>query len=124
MVDPIGLITDQKTLAAVNEKFHSLILADNRINFLFDAVDMDALHRKQVWFFASLALESNEGTHDYMQRIHQKLVNEHGLKGQHFDAFVECLAKALHSSELNSDVAEKIISQAEKLRTFVLGDNI
>jgi len=124
MADPTGLITDQKILAAVNEEFHSLILADSRINFLFGAVDMGALRRKQVWFFASLALESSEGTHDYMRRIHQKLVAEDGLNGQHFDALMECLAKALNSSELDSEVAEKIISKAEKLRIFVLGEDL
>lgn len=121
MPEPTDWALDEKSLSYISEEFHKLLLSDDRIKFLFEDVDMVTLRRKQVWFFKSLALEDSEGTHNYMARVHRPLVDKQGLNEHHFAALIECLTKALKVSDLNVKKAEKILSNAEKLKDHVLG---
>ena len=121
MPEPANWIHDEKSLSIISEEFHKLLLSDDRINFLFQNVDMASLRRKQVWFFKSLALEDSEGTHSYMARVHKPLVEKNGLDEHHFTALIECLEKALKTADLDAQTAMRILSNAEKLKGHVLG---
>jgi hemoglobin len=115
-------IADAKTLEKVGDILHTLMLQDNRISFLFKHVNMDALRRKQVWFFTSLAMGTSESTHDYMRHTHQKLVRDFGLAEEHFNALMECLAQALETANMDPETSERMLDQAAKLKPHILGE--
>jgi len=121
MPETISRNLDEEVLLELSKIFHEVLLKDQRINFLFENVDMAALGRKQSWFFTSLALNKSKGTQKYMRLSHEHLVEKYGLADAHFDALINCLEAALIRSALDPDTARHLLRQAENLRPYVLG---
>lgn len=111
-------VTDK--LDKVVSRFYDLLVANPLTTDFFKDPDVNALKRKQVWFFSSLLMETNQGTHDYMRQAHKGLVMKRKLTDEHFDALLECLVQALDESELTPDEAKTIVQSAEHLRDAVL----
>ncbi len=104
----------------VVSRFYDLLVANPVTTAFFKDPDVNALKRKQVWFFSSLLMETNQGTRDYMRQAHKGLVLQHKLTDEHFDALLDCLVKALEESDLTEAEAYTIVQSAEHLRDAVL----
>jgi len=109
--------------AAVNaavDIFYRKVLADDRINYFFEGVDMEKQAAKQKAFLTVAFGGPNKYTGKDMRDGHAHLVKR-GLNDSHFDAVMENLGATL--KELN--VPDSLISQAaaiaESTRNDVLG---
>jgi len=110
----------EEVISKIIRDFYAIMLEDSRINYIFKSVDIEALQRKQAWFFTSLTLEKNKGTHDYMRRAHKNLVQQHGLNSIHFDAAIECLKKAMQANKIDPQSISDTLAHAQALENFVL----
>ncbi|MBL8086476.1 MAG: group 1 truncated hemoglobin [Chthonomonas sp.] len=105
--------------AAVN-KFYRRVLADDRVNYFFENVDMYKQSAKQKAFLTM----AFGGPHNYtgldMKVGHAHLV-ERGLNDSHFDAIVENLGLTLKDMGVADDLISQVAAVAETTREDVLG---
>ncbi len=91
------------------DKFYERVLADERINYFFANVDMAKQRQHQKDFLTYAFGGTTHYNGRYMREAHQQLVEQGGLKGEHFDAVAENLMAALAelgvSEELRAEVA-------------------
>lgn len=100
------------------DKFYDKVLHDARIKHFFEGVDMakQRVHQKAFLTYAFGGTSKYNGR--TMRTAHQKLVEEMGLNGEHFDAVVENLVATLKelgiSDELIAEVGAIAASEAHK----------
>ena len=85
------------------DKFYGKVLADPRINYLFDHTDMDKQARKQKAFLTQVFGGPSRYTGKAMRAAHAHL----DLNDDHFNAVVENLAGTLKELGVSdTDIAE------------------
>lgn len=93
---------------AAVDLFYQKVLADDRINYFFDGIDMDRQRKMQKAFLTFALGGPNNYSGRGMRAAHKRLVEEKGLAEPHFDAVMENLGATL--KELN--VPDELIAQA------------
>ncbi len=107
-------------VAAAVDIFYRKVLADERIERFFDAVDMQAQAAKQKAFLTMVFGGPNHYTGVDMRRAHARLVTQ-GLNDSHFDAVVENLAATLRELGVGDAQIAEVARIAESVRGDVLG---
>ncbi len=106
---------------AAVDKFYVKVLADDRIKHFFENTDMkkQANHQKKFLTFAfgGPAEYSGRG----MREAHKKLVEEMGLKDEHFDAVIENLGATLKELGVPDDLIGEVAAIGETTRNDILG---
>ncbi len=109
--------------AAVNaavDIFYRKVLADDRINYFFEGVDMDKQAAKQKAFLTFAFGGPNQYSGKDMRVGHRHLVQKLGLSDVHFDAVVENLAAVLTELGVSGDMIQEVAAIAETVRNDVL----
>jgi hemoglobin len=94
------------------DKFYDRILQDDRVKHFFEGVDMtqQRAHQRAFLAYAFGGADHYEGRH--LREAHRRLVEEKGLKDEHFNAVAEDLIETLKemgvSQELIDEVAEVV----------------
>ncbi|TAH37678.1 MAG: group 1 truncated hemoglobin [Alphaproteobacteria bacterium] len=99
--------------------FYDKIMGDDRINYFFEGVDMNALMAKQRGFLTMVL-----GGPQYYQPIelrhsHERLIKM-GLNDTHFDVVIEHLRATLEGLNLSESEITTVIAIAETTRKDVL----
>lgn len=92
---------------AAVDKFYEKVLADDRINHLFEGIDMarQAKHQKKFLTYAFGGPANYTGR--TMSIAHKRLVEEKGLTDAHFDAVIENLGATLKELGLPDDIRSR-----------------
>lgn len=105
--------------AAVNaavDIFYTKVLADDRINFFFENIDMDKQASKQKAFLTMVFGGPSDYNGKDMRSSHAHLA----LTDEHFDAVVENLATTLQELGVDEGEIKEIASIANSVRDDVL----
>jgi hemoglobin len=97
---------------AAVDKFYERVLNDDRVKHFFADVDM----KKQKGHQAAFLTYAFGGAPQYdgrtMRAAHKKLVEEQGLKGEHFDAIAEDLVLTLQEMGVGQDLIDQVVAVA------------
>ncbi len=99
--------------------FYRKVLADNRINRFFDAVDMEAQAAKQKAFLTMVFGGPNSYTGKDMREGHKHLVAK-GLNDSHVDAVLENLGAMLKELGVSDADIKEVAALANSVRDDVL----
>ncbi|KAJ9472637.1 Group 1 truncated hemoglobin GlbN [Diplonema papillatum] len=105
---------------AAVDKFYVKVLADPKVNYFFDGVDMKKQRRMQKGFLIFAFGGPNNYTGKGMRAAHQKLVDEKGLNDTHYDAIVNHLATTLKEMGVNDKDIGDVAVVANSIRDDVL----
>lgn len=105
---------------AAVDKFYEKVMADSRINYFFDGIDMKRQRAKQKAFltYAFGGAPSYSGLS--MRKSHERLVREKGLNDSHFDAVAENLQKTLEELNVPANLIGEVMTIAASTRNDVL----
>ncbi|MCT7952871.1 group 1 truncated hemoglobin [Ancylothrix sp. C2] len=89
------------------DNFYDRVLQDDRVKHFFDGMDMvkQKGHQRAFLTYAFGGAPQYDGR--AMREAHKQLVEEQGLKGEHFDAIAENLQLTLQ----DLGIAEELISE-------------
>ena len=109
----------QAAVDAAVDAFYRKVLADGRINFFFEGIDMN----RQIAMQKALLTMAFGGPHNYtgagLRRGHQHLVAR-GLNDSHFDAVIELLGESLAELGVPPALIARVATIAESTRNDVL----
>jgi hemoglobin len=109
----------KRAIEAAVVVFYRKVLADGRINFFFDGVDMDRHIGKQKAMLTMAFGGPNHYLGVGLRHGHRHLVAR-GLNDSHFDAVVELLAATLAELGIAPALIAKVAAVAESTRNDVL----
>lgn len=99
--------------------FYRKVLADDRVNYFFDGVDMEKQIQKQKGFLTMVFGGPNNYTGKDMREGHRHLIKK-GLNDSHVDAIIELLGGTLKELGVeDKDIAE-VAAIANSVRDDVL----
>ena len=108
---------------AAVDLFYTHVMADDRINYFFDGIDMERQASKQKAFMTYAFGGPNNYSGRSMRIAHAKLVEEKGLNDSHFDAVAENLQKTLQEMGVGEDLIGEVMEIVGSTREDVLGRN-
>eukprot|EP00756_Hemistasia_phaeocysticola_P005106 Hpha_TRINITY_DN13175_c0_g1::TRINITY_DN13175_c0_g1_i1::g.113895::m.113895 len=114
-------IGGEAAIGALVDRFYDNAVADPRINFFFEKVDMRKLRRMMKQFMNHALGGKVAYTGRRLEIAHRRLVRDMGLSGSHFDAWTDCLRKTFTASKVRTDIAERALEITEGFRDSVLG---
>lgn len=102
---------------AAVDVFYGKMLADPRVSFFFDGIDMKAQRGHQVAFltFAMGGSDRYDGNAN-MTTAHARLVRDMGMNMEHFDVTLQHLASALQELGLSQELIDEAAETVETLR--------
>lgn len=104
---------------AAVDLFYKKVLADNRINYYFDDVDMMDQAAKQKAFLTMAFGGPNGYDGRDMRSAHAHLVAQ-GMNDEHFDAVLELIGETLTELGVSNDLIGEAAAIAESVRNDVL----
>ncbi len=113
-------IGGKPAIDAAVDIFYSKIMADNRINHLFEGIDMPKQITKQRVFLTYAFGGAPNYSGPSMRKAHEKLVNEKGLNGDHFTAVAENLQSTLEDLNVPSNLASEVMTLVASTKADVL----
>ncbi len=113
-------IGGKDALDAAVDIFYQKVLADDRINFWFEGVDMDKQRGKQKAFLAFAFGAPVKYSGKDMRDGHAHLVAK-GLNDDHFNAVAENLVATLNELNVPDELIQEIGTLLESTRDDVLG---
>lgn len=105
---------------AAVDLFYQKVLADPRINMMFDSVDMERQRAKQKAFLTYAFGGAPNYSGLSMRKAHERLVKEKGLNDNHFNAVAENLQKTLEELNVPADLIGEVMTIAASTRDDVL----
>jgi len=105
---------------AAVDLFYQKALADSRINYFFESVDMTKQRGKQKAFLTMVFGGPSNYTGLDMRNGHAHLVAK-GLNDDHFNAVVENLGQTLKELGAQDELIAQVAALAETVRNDVLG---
>lgn len=109
----------QDAVNAAVDIFYRKVLADDRVNYFFEGVDMEKQINKQKGFLTMVFGGPNKYTGKDMREGHKHLVAK-GLNDSHVDAIIELLGGTLKELGVQeADIAE-VAAIANSVRDDVL----
>ena len=113
-------IGGEGAIDAAVDRFYEKVLADDRIKHFFDGVDMDRQRRHQKAFLTFALGGAKAYSGKSMRKAHARLVEEHGLNDDHFDAVIENLGATLAELGVPEALIADAAAVAESTRDDVL----
>ena len=107
----------QAAVVAVVEEFYKRILADDRINFIFDQTDMDRLKRHQAAFISFAVGGPNHYTGRSMQKAHKGLK----ITPEQFQIVAMHLSDSLANFDVDQESIDQVIEKVASLKDDVIG---
>lgn len=94
------------------DNFYDRVLQDDRIKHFFDGMDMvkQKSHQRAFLTYAFGGAPQYDGR--AMREAHKHLVEEQGLRGEHFDAIAENLELTLQELGIAEDLIAEVMSVA------------
>ncbi|AFY84862.1 group I truncated hemoglobin [Oscillatoria acuminata] len=94
------------------DKFYQRVLNDDRIKHFFEGVDMvkQRAHQRAFLTYAFGGTDRYDGLQ--MREAHKELVEERGLKSEHFDAVAENLLETLREMGVSEDLIAQVATVA------------
>lgn len=99
--------------------FYRHVLADDRISYWFDDIDMERQAAKQKAFMTMAFGGPHNYTRQDMRVAHKQMVTR-GLDDTHFDAVAENLIKALNELNVPQADIDEVMATVESTRGDVL----
>ncbi len=99
--------------------FYRKVLADDRVNYFFEGVDMEKQIQKQKGFLTMVFGGPNNYTGKDMREGHKHLIAK-GLNDSHVDAIIELLGGTLKELGAADEDIEKVAAIANSVRDDVL----
>ncbi len=109
--------------AAVNaavDIFYKKVMADARVNYFFDGIDLAKQIKKQKNFLSYAFGGPNKYSGVGMRNAHKRLVNEKGLNDSHFDVIIGHLGATLQELKVPAELIKEAAAIAESTRKDVL----
>ncbi|CAK8716827.1 Truncated hemoglobin YjbI [Candidatus Electronema halotolerans] len=101
--------------------FYDKVMADPRVNYFFEGVDMATQRRMQKGFM-NFALGSGQSyTGRALKAVHARLVEEKGLNDTHFDIILQHFREALEELGVKPEIVNIAVKVANSVREDVLG---
>jgi hemoglobin len=110
-------IGGQAAVNAAVDLFYKKVLADERVNFFFDDVNMERQHNKQKSFIAAALGSPVPYEGKDMRSAHKHLP---GLNDTHFDAIGGHLKATLEELKVKPELVAKVLAVVETTRNDVL----
>ncbi len=94
------------------DNFYERVLQDDRVKHFFDGMDMvkQKGHQRAFLTYAFGGAPHYDGR--AMREAHKHLVEEQGLKGEHFDAIAENLERTLQDLGIAEELIAEVMSVA------------
>lgn len=105
------------------DKFYEKVLADDRIKFFFEGVDMARQTGYQKRFLTVAFGGAPKYPGKTLRSVHKRLVEEKGLNDSHFDAVLEHLTATLSELGVPQELIDEAGAVAESTRSDVLNKN-
>ena len=109
----------QDAVDAAVDIFYRKVLADDRVNYFFDGVDMEKQIQKQKGFLTMVFGGPNNYTGKHMREGHRHLIKK-GLNDSHVDIIIEHLGGTLKELGAKDEDIEKVAQIANSVRDDVL----
>ena len=113
-------IGGENALDSLVEMFYKKVLDNDHVKGFFDGVDMNKQKLKQKQFLSSALGASTTYTGRSLDIAHRKLVENQGLKNEHFDTIVKLMHESLKELNLDDSVVNEILLILESTRNKVL----
>lgn len=104
---------------AAVDTFYRKVLADDRVNYFFDDVDMEKQIQKQKGFLTMVFGGSNHYTGKDMREGHRHLIKK-GLNDSHVDTIIEHLGSTLKELGAKDEDITEVAAIANSVRDDVL----
>lgn len=101
--------------------FYDKVMADPRVNYFFEGIDMATQRRMQKGFMNFALGGDTAYTGKSLKAAHARLVKEKGLNDTHFDIIVQHFREALEELKVKPDMIDIAVKVAEGVREDVLG---
>ena len=109
----------QDAVDAAVDIFYRKVLADDRVNYFFDGVDMEKQIQKQKGFLTMVFGGPNNYTGKHMREGQRHLIKK-GLNDSHVDIIIEHLGGTLKELGAKDEDIEKVAQIANSVRDDVL----
>jgi len=109
----------QNAVNAAVDNFYRKVLADDRVNYFFDGVDMEKQIAKQKGFLTMVFGGPNRYSGLDMRLGHRHLVAK-GLNDSHVDAIIELLGATLKELGVKDSDIQEVANIANSVRDDVL----
>ena len=109
----------QEAVNTAVDIFYRKVLADDRVNYFFEGVDMEKQIQKQKGFLTMVFGGPNNYTGKDMREGHRHLVKK-GLNDSHVDAIIEHLGGTLKGLGAKDEDIAKVAAIANSVRDDVL----
>jgi len=114
LFDRIG---GRPAIRATVDLFYDKMMADPRVNYFFEGVDMRAQRAHQAAFLTfALGGAKSYGGNGNMTQAHARLVREYGMTMEHFDVVLELIGASLIELEVPEDLIGEAAAVVETLR--------
>ncbi|MDP1574976.1 MAG: group 1 truncated hemoglobin [Coxiellaceae bacterium] len=109
----------QPAVNAAVDIFYRKVLADDRVNYFFEGVDMEKQINKQKGFLTMVFGGPNHYTGKSMREGHQHLIAK-GLNDSHVDVIIELLGSTLKELGVADQDIKEVAAIANSVRDDVL----
>ncbi|MDJ0775769.1 MAG: group 1 truncated hemoglobin [Mastigocoleus sp. MO_167.B18] len=113
-------IGGEAAVEATVDKFYLKIMEDKRINRFFAGVDMKKQRENQAAFLIFAFGGSAYYRGRSLRTAHQKLVEQCGLKDEHFDLVFEHLVSTLKELSVADELIKEVGKNLQSARSYVL----
>ncbi len=101
--------------------FYNKVMADPRVNYFFEGIDMATQRRMQKGFMNFALGGSTAYTGRDLKAVHARLVKEKGLNDTHFDIIIQHFREALEELHVKPEMINMAVKVANSVREDVLG---
>lgn len=110
----------EPAVEAVVENFYTRVMEDSRINHFFAGIDMKKQREHQIAFLRFTFGGSSYYRGLSLRNAHQNLVEEFGLRDEHFNAVFEHLVSTLKDLRVREDLIKEVGENLESIRSYIL----
>lgn len=110
----------ESTVETAVDKFYIRVMEDSRINHFFAGTDMKKQREQQKAFLIFVFGGSAYYRGLSLRKAHQKLVEQFGLRDEHFDAIFEHLVSTLKELGVADDLIREVGKTVKSIKGYIL----
>lgn len=110
----------KNTILALVDAFYVSVLADPRVCYVFDNLDINAIREHQKKFMAYAFGGPHEYTGRSLRTAHKDVVEKYNLTDSHFDVIAEHLDQLLDQYNIGKQERSEVMAIVESTRRDVL----